>query len=709
MRFKFTLFLILANVLTFGLILYESGKSDVADSVRRAIFSAGISKISVKDSSGEFSLALEKKDWFITSPFRWAANPFTVNRLLTELRFLGADGGFSVAEARATGSTLADYGLENPRATLSVSDDAGTRQIRIGNATPDRKSVYVLSPDGSEIIPAPKSFLDVISKKSEDFRAREIFSVAPYEVQSLKILSFEGQARDKESRRVSLVRTRKENDGVAARVEYGWRFETPISAAAESARTEARLRELVALNYGEFFFDKPSLLGESGVKTPQMSITLSDGNEKSQTLLVGKLTPENANLRYAKLDGNDAIFTVPADIADRWERATTELRDPHFFEFDPAQLRSVTIFEGKKQLLLHRTNLRAAGTKKVDSGAVALGADAGEAAAGTPAENLYAAWQMPAAPDSRVVEPTAVEPAVMRDFVETLKNLVAVNFPDPEKADAEPGEFYRAFAADNASDVEIESFGFKRPARVVELQFGAPVKDAESPRRTMTLSVAVPPADKPGAPCHAKFGGSIYAVDEKILETLSTEPSFFRSREIWKLPENAKILSIRIVDVAGPEEKTVLDAKRPAGVADWMKALEAKTDEESAALRALGVCLAELRAESFLPEPFSRDFSYDYQDSGAPETWRFRLEIEIAAAEDVEPSRRVLWFTKRLGGTFQLAGTPEPSCVFCIRQPLIDALHKLTFARDASRDVPEIPIPEPIGRDAPATVPAAAR
>ena len=163
MRFKFTLFLILANVLTFDLILYESGKSDVADSVRRAIFSAGISKISVKDSSGEFSLTLEKKDWFITSPFRWAANPFTVNRLLTELRFLGADGGFSVAEARATGSTLADYGLENPRATLSVSDDAGTRQIRIGNATPDRKSVYVLSPDGSEIIPAPKSFLDVIS------------------------------------------------------------------------------------------------------------------------------------------------------------------------------------------------------------------------------------------------------------------------------------------------------------------------------------------------------------------------------------------------------------------------------------------------------------------------------------------------------------------------------------------------------------------
>ncbi|MGN0835531.1 MAG: DUF4340 domain-containing protein [Candidatus Spyradosoma sp.] len=697
-------------MLTFGLILYESGKSDAADSVRRAIFSAGISKISVKDSSGEFSLALEKKDWFITSPFRWAANPFTVNRLLNELRFLGADGGFSVAEARATGGTLADYGLENPRATLSVSDDAGTRQIRIGNATPDRKSVYVLSPDGSEIIPAPKSFLDVISKKSEDFRAREIFSVAPYEVQSLKILSFEGQARDKESRRVSLVRTRRENDGVAARVEYGWRFETPISAAAETARTEARLRELVSLNYGEFFFDKPSLLGESGVKTPQMSITLSDGNEKSQTLLIGKLTPENKHLRYAKLDGNDAIFTVPADIADRWERATSELRDPHFFDFDPAQLRSVTIFEGKKQLLLHRTNLRAAGAKKVDSGAVALGADADEpvAVADASAENLYAAWQMPAAPDSRVVEPTAVEPAVMRDFVETLKNLCAENFPDPEKTDAEPGEFYRAFAADNASEVEIESFGFKRPARVVELQFGAPVKDAESPRRTMTLSVAEPPADKPGAPCHAKFGGSIYAVGEKILESLSTEPSFFRSREIWKLPEDAKILAVRIFDVADSEEKTVLDERRPAGVADWAKALEAKTDETSKALCELMKLLADFRAESFLPEPFSRDFSYDYQDSGARETWRFRLELEIAAAaEDAEPTRRVLWLTKRLGGTFQLAGTPEPSCVFRIRQPLIDALHKLTFARDSSRDVPEIPVPEPVGREAPASAPAA--
>lgn len=717
MRFKLTVFLLVANILTFGLILHESGKTEVAGSVSRSLFSAGISKIAVSGTTlGKgFLLELRKKDWFITEPYTWPANPFVVNPLLNDLRFLGDEGSFSVEEAKTAGSSLADYGLENPVLTLAVSDDAGTHTLKIGKETPDARGVYVLSPDGKQIILAKTSLLKNLSKKLDDFRSPEVFSMANYEVRSFAVRI---EAKGGHEQRIGLARTRREsgNDG---KIEYGWRLETPIAADAEAQKVEQRLKALTELKFKSFPVGDLALLEASGLKSPTMRFSFY-GAMRSQSLLVGNVNPADKTELYAKLDGNDAIFTIPATAVESWNNVgatVAELREPRFLKFEPELLRAVKIHARENSLELYRTNSSASGTeapKAVDTGAVELGSDAsgmlGAVETPVPAvpasgDAIYAAWQMPVSTGSLVTSATTVDPAAIKQLVEELRNLRAVNMPVPANAKSSSAQrkLFQAFVTDNATDSDRKELGFDEPLRTVNLELDASPKNSE-PARTIELAIAAPIA--PGFPYHAKLENAIYTIDSKIVEALSIQPCDFRERTIYRMPANAKLLSIKLTDISGSPEKTVYAEECPKDVTDWMAHLALKNDVVSAETLALAKCVTHLDAEAFLPDAFSPNFKYDYLDSGRAETWRWKLEIEILPATSQKPEVHVYYLTKRLGGTFQLAGSPEQNCVFRMKQSFIDAIHKLTFARDFSKDIPEIPVPAPVENEPVQTVPA---
>ncbi len=723
MRFKLTLFLLVANLLTFGLILHESGKTETAGSISRSLFSAGISKIAVTGNNiGEgFLLELRKKDWFIAKPYTWPANPFVVNPLLNDLRFLGDEGSFSVEEAEAAGSALSDYGLENPLLTLAITDDAGTHLLKIGKETPDARGVYVLSPDGEQIILAKTSLLKNLSKKLDEFRSPEIFSMASYEVRSFSVRI---EANGGHEQRIGLTRMRRESGVESGKTEYGWRFETPIAADAETQKVEQRLKSLIELKFKSFPVGDLALLEASGLKSPAMRFSFY-GAARSQSLLVGNPNPADKTELYAKLDGNDAIFTIPAEAVEAWKNVNdfiAGLREPRFLKFEAELLKSVTIHAEKNSLLLHRTNTSASSAetaKTVDAGTIELGsAEASNALLGAvknpapavPADGneIYAAWQMPVAPGSRVTGVTAVDPAAIRQLVEALQGLRAVNLPVPEneRITSPQRKLFRAFVSDDASESDLSGFGFNRPVRIVELELNASEKNGD-PAQTIKLTIAPPIA--PGFPYHAKIGNAVYTIDGKIVEALSVEPCDFRERVIYRMPASAKLISMSLSDISAGDEKTVYRAECPANVADWMADLALKTDSASAETLALAKCVTEMDAEAFLPEPFSPDFRYDYLDSGVEETWRWKLEFEVLPVAARKAERHVYYLTKRLGGSFQLAGSPEQNCIFRMKQAFIDTVHRLTFARDFTKDIPEIPVPAPVEHPPVSTVPAVAR
>ena len=704
MRFKLTLFLIVANLAMFGLIWKNAGGNAETEISAQSIFSSDISQVSVRDANGAVAFSLERNglDWSVEKPFPWRANPFAVKSLLDELRFLDAGLGFSVEEVAGAGNTLSSYGLEKPAAVVSVRDSAGTRELFIGNTTTDGRSVYVLSPDKKSIIPAPMSLLNAISQTPDELRTREVFSVRPYEVRAVTVrTAFSGGSEQ----RIGLVRSRNGNGAADAKSQ--WNFETPVSAAADTQLTEKALGELCALACVRFVPGDAATNDSFGLKTPALRFTLDTGN-RSRTLLVGAEDSGNHSekTRFAKLEDNPAVFTVPAKTVDAWRSAAHDLRDPFFLRFRPEELIGITIHDGKNSLVLHRMNVVRddgnAGTENdagTSTGTAFVGAvaepapellSAKTAAASNP---LYNSWQMPVAPGSAVTAATPVAPEIVAGLISELRDLRAVRAPgaDNPEFSAAQRRLCEAFVADVATPEDIEQMKFNTPLRIVELEFLAP----NGRSRPQTLSIA--PAAEKDTPIHAKMGTAIYSVSPEILDALVVSPAHFRERLVYSLPAGGKIVAVKLSEIDGSHEKILFEEKRPDNVADWAAALEKDAGPFPQALAGLLRAVETVTAESFLPGNFSRDFTdSSYLDSGVPETWRYKLEVRVLLADgEKTPGKTetlVYYLTRRLGGTTQLAGSPSKDCIFRIRQDFIDALHALTFNR--SGIIPNIDVPE---------------
>ena len=117
MRFKFTVFLLALNVITFGLIAYlnhqakevDHTASGLSGKIGRDLVEAD--RIELRGGAVVAPLILERKGstWSIAEPIQWSANYFAINRILNQLQFLEEEASFTIEEIEKTGKTLADY------------------------------------------------------------------------------------------------------------------------------------------------------------------------------------------------------------------------------------------------------------------------------------------------------------------------------------------------------------------------------------------------------------------------------------------------------------------------------------------------------------------------------------------------------------------------------------------------------------------------
>ncbi len=120
------------------------------------------------------------------------------------------------------------------------------------------------------------------------------------------------------------------------------------------------------------------------------------------------------------------------------------------------------------------------------------------------------------------------------------------------------------------------------------------------------------------------------------------------------------------------------DAAKPGA---WDSVLATEPADRRAAFKALKDALQTLRAKDFVLD----EFSATVPAGGENRPWSYRLDatIALAAAASGAPATTTttqLFFTERISGGTQLAGSPEFGVVFEAEQPLLDALFTLISA-----------------------------
>jgi hypothetical protein len=649
MRTKITLVLLFLNVAVFAFIVYIEPHFSTEESFRQAgnhvlgPEAANIIALEISSRASPQPLRLEKHGdtWLLSQPAGWPANPNAVSRILTELQTLEHDTSFLVTDLAKNGQTLADYGLDQPQLTIAFTSGTDAAQptqtytLRIGAETRVGNRLYVLSPDGTRIHVVNRSLADSLSLPLDQLRDDSLFTIPFFEARALR-LQIAGPP----------VALRRDGDR--------WSFESPILARADTEAVKLAVNDLTTL-HAQSFLDAREADDHTGLATPSLRITVDGDNRREGLLLGNPVAPAPAGsapaetLFYAKMEDKTPIFTVsfPNDLFDKLKNAQVALRERYFVEheqvidFDPGEVTAIT---------LHAPNFPEVSLERLESPSAATD---------------KAHWQIVRRTPGAGPQTQPADLAVIQRLLETLSLLSA-----------------QKFVSDAPSAVDLESWGFNRPEREITLVLapsGAPPAALNTQPPALTLQLGLG-AD---ASVYARISGtdSVYAVDPSILAATPVVNRAYRDRLLRELPAGAKITGLKLTRLA---DKTVLVEKSlaapgdAAGPATWDDVLAAEPADRRSALQTLLAALHTLRAKDFILD----EFASTVPAGGENRPWSYQLDATIAlAAASGAPATTTttqLFFTERVGGAIQLAGSREFGAVFEADQALLDALSTLT-------------------------------
>lgn len=688
MRSKITFILLALNLAVFGYLFFvqrHATASRVLEENRRRVLGPEASnldrlQISFTPAEGErpataapepaatLTLEREGERWILSTPAgatpaKWPANDFAVRRMLNDLQFLEHETSFPVSDLARNGQTLADYGLDKPRLTLTLTPAASAAPsaspsvasakegalakeggpatphqpltLRIGGDTAVGNRLYVLSPDASRIHVVNRSLYDNFTLGEAALRSAQLFTIPVFEARALTLQTS-----------TTGPRTR------LRRTEEDWNFESPVTTRAAKTRTELALNSLHALRVTRFAqADHRPDPAITGLATPALRITL-EGNGRRETLSIGlPLDPEVASVPgvaaveyYARLDERSVLFTTTlsarlvADLRD----AATALRDRRILPFEPSRVTSLSLADAPA-----REQNRPLRIQKLDS--------------------TETAWRLLPA-DADPTSTLRADPATVEQLLQRLARLDAVRF-----------------ANDAPTAIELENLGFNRPERTVTLELAPPEKTAAntavSGPTSLTLEFALPGGADPAI--YARVAGQpyLYALAPDALALIPVAPRVYRDRQLSRLSDATRVTRLVIKPAAPADAKALLDLTLPAD-RPLAEALASETPARRDAVTALLKSLRSLRAQSIVREDFPATTLVD----GVEKPWSYVLEATL----DPATAPLTINLAERTGASTQLAGSATLGLVYTLEQPVLDALWTLLYPA-----APAAPSPTP--------------
>ncbi len=251
----------------------------------------------VSFETGGFNKTFDKKEG------RWEGHNLADHIELNQLQIEGIVRSFS--DLRVVGfetdepESLSDYGLDKPRAVLTITE--GDRQITysFGNRKEEADYYMKLSGRPSVYLISSHNF-DQLPHSINDLRIKQIFYIKEDEIKSVK---FENNGK---------VIHIKKLDGL-------WSIEDS-EGQEDQGKITALLSELVNLEVKDFADDTPEDLGEYGLADSDIKITLNDNQALS--LHLGN---HKGNLVYARTADKDSVYLLNREILDKIPASTDDM------------------------------------------------------------------------------------------------------------------------------------------------------------------------------------------------------------------------------------------------------------------------------------------------------------------------------------------------------------------------------------------------
>ncbi len=338
-----TLFLLIA-VLALGLYirLFER-KQDSTDRKReiaRRVLRINPSRIdALRVARPELQFAAERRDgeWRLTSPVAARADAGAIARLIDTIELLERSDVIRGREWRKKGMTLADFGLDDPRARIVLSGGGKEWTLLVGRDAPVGGNLYLKEASDSSVFIAPTNLLSDLPASLDGLRDRRVFLGFPGDVSRIDLRRREGL--------LNLART---DVGV-------WRMQQPWTGRASGAGVQDLLDQLFSARIAEFVAESFEAAPLYGLDDPAAQATIiGDRRYGEQALLIGKPVARDTNLVYATRVGEGTVFAVPRALLDALQTRADGLRDRRLLTLPAQDIAHIRIEEGEHALRLAR-------------------------------------------------------------------------------------------------------------------------------------------------------------------------------------------------------------------------------------------------------------------------------------------------------------------------------------------------------------------
>jgi hypothetical protein len=288
------------------------------------------------------TIVVEKinQHWSIKQPLSVRADDSAVNAIIDQLEFAQRDRTFT--EKEITASSLADFGITNPRLRLTVRDKQGDHVVLFGNATPTKEAVYIQVQGEKMPCLTGKSLFERANVTLDSLRDRTVL-----EAQGIATTRIELKTAD---RVIELARNPSKNEP-----EPRWAFVKPFQARADQQKVGDLLAVISALRVQDFVSEDPKDAHTHQLDDPRHEVTLWTG-DKGQTLLIGRIPTNDTAKVFAKLKSADSIFTLPADSVKKFDLQVNDLRDTHVLTVADTNVQTIAIARGADKITLSRSN-----------------------------------------------------------------------------------------------------------------------------------------------------------------------------------------------------------------------------------------------------------------------------------------------------------------------------------------------------------------
>lgn len=147
------------------------------------------------------------------------------------------------------------------------------------------------------------------------------------------------------------VKKKDGDDVVLSRLgPTNWKITSPKPLVADEESVSTILYNLSPMDGASLIEDKPSDLKQFGLADPEAQISATEKDGKTQTVLIGDLTP-TGDSAYVMTSGGSKVYSVPKNTETNLDKGLNDLRDKRLLPVDFDKLSSVEINGAK----LHMT------------------------------------------------------------------------------------------------------------------------------------------------------------------------------------------------------------------------------------------------------------------------------------------------------------------------------------------------------------------